>query len=54
MLNIWPEISYDLSLWRRPACQTMLKAFDISSATARVVPELLKTRSTVDQNDLKP
>ena len=31
----------------------MLKALDISSATARVVSELLKARSTVDRNDLK-
>ena len=62
--NIWPEIPLDLSLWRRPAFQTLSKASDISSATARVAPELLKTlailsdtamrRSVVDQEDLKP
>ena len=51
-------------MWRRPACQTLSKASDISGATARVAPELLKTlailsdtamrRSVVDQEDLKP
>ena len=34
--NIWLEIPWDLSLWRRPAYQTLSKALDISSATARV------------------
>ena len=62
--NIWPEISHDLSLWRRPACQTLPKALDISSATAQVAPDLLKVlailpgatvrRSAVDQECLKP
>ena len=32
--NIWPEIPEGLSLWRRPACQTLLKPLDKSSATA--------------------
>ena len=51
-------------MWGRPACQTLLKALDISSAAARVAPNLLKAlailsdttarRSTVDQEDLKP
>ena len=51
-------------MWRRPACQTLSKALDISSATARVAPDLLKAvailsdttmrRSAVDQEDLKP
>ena len=40
--NILPEIPNDLSLWRRPACQTLSKALDISSATAWVTPDLLK------------
>ena len=49
---------------RRPACQTLLKALDISSATAQVAPDLLKAlailsdttvrRSAVDREDLKP
>ena len=62
--NIWPEIPYDLSLWRRPACQTLSIALDISSATARVARDLLKAlailsdtivgRYAVDQEDLKP
>ena len=53
----------DLSLWRRPACQTLSKALDISSATAWIAPELLKAlailadtinrRSAVDQEDLQ-
>ena len=38
-----PEIPKDLSLRRRPAYQTLLKALDISSATAQVAPDLLKT-----------
>ena len=62
--NIWPEIPSDLSLWRRPSCQSLSKALDISSATARVAPDLLKAlailsetavrRSAVDWEDLKP
>ena len=62
--NISPETPQDISLWRRPACQTLLKALDISSATARVTPDLLKAlavlsdaivrRSVVDREDLKP
>ena len=32
----WPEIPKDVSLWRRPACQTLSKALTISSATAWV------------------
>ena len=49
---------------RKPACQTLSKALDISSATARVAPGLLKApallkdtivrRSAVDWEDLKP
>ena len=51
-------------MWRRPACQTLWKALDISSATVGVAPDLLKAlailsdttvrRSAVDQEDLKP
>ena len=61
--NIWPEIPEELSLWRRPACKTLLKALNISSATAWVIPDLLKAlailldttvkRSAVDGEDLK-
>ena len=50
--------------WRRSVCQTLLKVLDISIATARVAPALLKAlailsdttvrRSPVDQEDLKP
>ena len=50
-------------MWRRQACQTLSKALDISSVTARVAPDLLKAlailsdttvrRSAVDQEDLK-
>ena len=28
-------------MWRRPACQTLSKALDISSATAQVAPDQL-------------
>ena len=51
-------------MWRRPACQTLSRALDISSATARVASDLLKVlatlsdttvrRSAVDREDLKP
>ena len=63
-LNIWPDIPWDVSLWRRPACQTLSKTLDIASATAQVALGLLKAqailsdtivkRSAVDQKDLKP
>ena len=53
-----------MSLWRRPTCQTLSKALDISSASAKVAPDLLKVlailsdttvkRSAVDPEDLKP
>ena len=62
--NIWPEILKDLHLWRQSACQTLLKALNISSGTAPVAPDLLKVLailsdttvriSAVDQKDLKP
>ena len=62
--NIWPENQWDLSLRRRLTCQTLSKPLDISSAAARVAPDLLKAlaflsdttvrRSAVDQKDLKP
>ena len=51
-------------MWRRPVCQNLSKALDISSTTARVAPDLLKAlavlsdatlrRSAVDWKDLKP
>ena len=50
-------------LWRRPACQTLSKALDVSSATAPAAPDLSKVlvflsdttvrRPAVDR-DLKP
>ena len=43
--NIWPEIPLDLSLWKRPVCQTLSKTLDISSARARIAPDLLKSPS---------
>ena len=61
--NIWPEIPWDSSLCRIPACQTLSKALDISSTTAQVapymltVPEILSDatvrRSAVDREELK-
>ena len=39
--NTWPGIPKDLSWWRRPACQHLTKTLDISSATARVAPDLI-------------
>ena len=48
-------------MWRRPACQTLSKAFNVSSASARVAQDLLKgpaivlgttvRRSEADQED---
>ena len=53
-----------MSLWRRPKCQTLSKALNISSAAARIALDLLRTlailsdttirRSAVDWEDLKP
>ena len=61
--NIWTEIPQDLSLWRRLACQTLLKTLDISSARAEIVPDPFKDlailsdttirRSAVDVEDPK-
>ena len=45
--NISPEIPQDLSLWRRPACQTLSKALEILLDTT-------VRRSAVDREDLKP
>ena len=39
---IWSEIPWDLRLWRGPAWQTLSKVLDISSATDRVAPDLIK------------
>ena len=47
-------------MWGRPACQTLSKAVDLSSATAWVAPDLVKALSilsdttAVDREDLKP
>ena len=30
--NIWPEIPWDWSLWKRSACETLLKALDMWNA----------------------
>ena len=43
--NIWLEIPYDLSLWRRLERQTLSKALDMSSATAWAVLDLLKAQT---------
>ena len=50
--NIWPEIPYDLRLWRS-ACQSLSKALDISSATARVAPDLLKALAILSDKNCK-
>ena len=43
IISIYSNITDNISrpAWR-PACQTLWKAFDISSATARIAPDLLK------------
>ena len=51
--DIWPAISEDLSLWRKPACQTLSKALHISSATAWVAPDLLKTLATLSDSAVR-
>ena len=45
--NIWPEIPEYLSLSRRPACQTLWNPLDVSSATAGVATDLLKTLTII-------
>ena len=42
-LNTRSEISQDFSSWRRPESDTLLKALDITSLTARSVPDLLQS-----------
>ena len=59
-----PETLQDSSLWRRPACQTWSKSFDVSGTTVIVVPVLSKPlvillditieRTAVDREDLNP
>ena len=51
-------------MWKRPACQILSNALDLTIATAQVAPDLLKAlailsdttvrRSVVDREDLKP
>ena len=40
--NIWPKIWHNLNFWSRPACQTLPKSLDISSATGHLTSDLLK------------
>ena len=53
-----PGIPYVLNFWRRPACHTITLALDISSVIAQITLIVLSnttvTRSTVDQEELKP
>ena len=52
--NIWPEIPEHLGLWRRPACKTLSKALDITSATARaILSDTNVRRSAFGQEDGK-
>ena len=56
------KIQWELSLWRKTACETLSKALYISSATARVVllkalailSDTIVRGSAVDWEDLKP
>ena len=41
--NTWPGKLYHLSLWTRPACETLPKVLGISSDTDWVAPDLWKT-----------
>ena len=36
-----------MNFWKRPACQTMPKPLDRSSATAQVAPDLLPSLASV-------
>ena len=38
---------------RRPACQTLSKAFGMSSLTARVVPDLLKALTILSDTSVR-
>ena len=40
-------------MWRRPACQTLWKALDISSATARASPELFKALAILSDTTVR-
>ena len=40
-------------MWRRTACQTLSKALDISSATARVAPDLLKALAILSDTTVR-
>ena len=51
--NIWPEIPKYLTLWKRPACQTLSKALGKSNATARVAPDLLKALAILSDTILR-
>ena len=45
--NIWPETPQEFSLWRRPACQTLLKDLEYNSSSLNnsVSPRLVKDRA---------
>ena len=59
------DLKFWLSLWRRPACQTLSQAFDlssvtagskvmgISSATAQVVPDPIKTPTNLSDTTVR-
>ena len=51
--NIWLEIPWDISLWRRPACQILWKGLDISNATAWVTLAILSD-TTVRKRAVDP
>lgn len=45
--NTWHKLIYDLNLWKRPACQTLSKTFEISSVTKRVAPNVSNARANI-------
>ena len=51
--NIRPEISQDVGLWRKSEYQTLFKALDISSVTAWVASDLLKTQAILSDTALR-
>ena len=51
--NVWLENQWDLRLWRSPACQTLSKALDMSSATDGAAPDLLKALAILSNTTVK-
>ena len=51
--NTRPEILYNLSLQKRPACQTLSKALNVSSTMDRAAPELSKALAILSDTTVR-